>query len=32
LFDLGGVEVDFEASFFCFHIFLSFLGGVGTTF
>ena len=32
LFDLGGVEVDFEALCFCFHTFLSFLGGVGTTF
>ena len=32
LFDLGGVEVDFGASSFCFHTFLSFLGDVGTTF
>ena len=30
LFDLGGVEVDFRASSFCFHT--VFLGGVGTTF
>ena len=30
LFDLGGVEVDFGASAFCFHT--NFFGGVGTTF